>query len=166
MRRSVFSWITVACAALFAALVPALPAVAADGRAGPGSQHRTGVLLRAELVGSLANDPTLFGVVPGTNDWSVSNSDVVVSKNGRFEARIRGLILTGEGANLLPLISASLLCNGIIVGRTDPAAFSANGNARISGQIAVPDRCLAPVVLINPLDRNGVYIAASGTMLQ
>lgn len=163
MRRSKNSRLVIVAAIMIAAFTPAVPAAAggelAEHRASP---NGTSVLLRSDLVGSLAVDPVLFGVVPGTNDWSTSRSEVVVSTDGRFTARIRNLILTGAGSNLLPLVSASLVCNGEIVDRTDPVPFSVTGNALINTRVTVPDRCLAPAVLLNPLDRGTVYIAASG----
>jgi hypothetical protein len=162
-RKSKNSRILIVATIVIAAFTPAVPAAAGGDLAEhPWGLNGTSVLLRSDLVGSLTVDPVLFGAVPGTNDWSTSRSDVVVSREGRLTARIRDLILTRDGSNLLPLVSASLVCNGEIVDRTDPVPFSDAGNALISTQVTVPDRCLAPAVLLNPLDRGTVYIAATG----
>lgn len=40
--------------------------------------------------------------------------------------------------------------------------FDAAGDARIKGRFTLPGRCLAPAVLLNPLGRAGVFIAATG----
>ena len=128
-----------------------------------GGVHTGGsLLLRSPLVGSLADDPTLFGVVPGTVDWTVSRSRVVVRADGRLDARVRGLIQPREGSNPIFLLAASLVCNGRVVDRTAPVPFDESGDADVHERLTVPDRCLAPAVLLHPLDRDGVYIAASG----
>jgi hypothetical protein len=145
---------------LVAALLPTVPA-AANGGHGRGSKAR--VLLKSDLVGSLTSDPVLFDkLVPGNVDWSVSRSKVTVLTNGRVDVRIRDLILPREGNNPLPLLSATLVCNGVPGDMVGPVPFNTDGDARIEATFTVPDRCLAPAVLINPLDRDGVYIAATG----
>jgi len=36
------------------------------------------------------------------------------------------------------------------------------GNARMSGTITLPAKCLAPIVLVHPNGSDAAYIAASG----
>src|SRR6476620_2008227 len=149
--------------AIGAALVPTVPASANGGHPAPRHpHHRTAhVLLKSDLIGSLTTDPVLFGkLVPGTVDWTVSRSKVTVLSDGKVDARIRDLILPSYGNNPLPLLSATLVCNGVPGDMVGPVPFNTDGNARIKDTFIVPARCLAPVVLINPLDRDGVYIAA------
>jgi hypothetical protein len=129
---------------------------------GGGTRTDRSVLLRSPLVGSRASDPQLFGAVPGTVDEAVSRSRVVVRADGRLDARVRGLVQPREGSNPIPLLAASLVCSGHNVDTTAPVPFDEAGNADVHERLTVPPRCLAPAVLINPLDRDGVYIAATG----
>ncbi|SDT12228.1 hypothetical protein SAMN04488543_3091 [Friedmanniella luteola] len=139
----------------------AAPAVADDGHHYR-QTHARGTLLSAQLIGSLTTDADLAGVAPGGADWSVSRSSVKVKANGRVEVRVRDLVLTSTGANPVTTISASLVCNGKVVDTVGPVAYDTDGDARIRDRFAVPERCLAPAVLLNPADRVGTYIAASG----
>jgi hypothetical protein len=159
MRTTTRRILAGASVALVAALVPTVPAAASGHR-----HHSTGhVLIRSDLVGSLTTDPVLFGkLVPGTVDWSVSRSNVTVLTSGKVDVHIRDLILPREGNNPLPLLSATLVCNGVPGDMVGPVPFDTDGDARITDTFTVPRRCLAPAVLINPLDRDGVYIAATG----
>jgi hypothetical protein len=144
--------------------------VGALGASGPASAHghdadhrdKPGVLLEADLIGSLTSDPPLFGVNPGGVDWTVSRSHVKVSTDGKVVARIRRLLIVGNPENPVGQISASLVCYGMVVDTVGPVEFNKAGNARVKDQFMVPDRCLAPAVLMNPFDRVGTYIAASG----
>jgi hypothetical protein len=149
-------------AVLVATLGVTVPAFAAGSGA-----HHSGrsqeTLLSARLVGSLTTDPALFGVNPGGADWSVSRSTVKVKADGRVDVKVRDLVLTSTGANPVPTISASLVCNGMVVDTVGPVAYDTEGDARIRDRFSVPDRCLAPAVLLNPLERVGTYIAASGS---
>ena len=134
----------------------------AGGHGQSGHSGHGGTLLKADLIGSLTTDPPLFGVNRGGVDWTVSRSRVEVKANGRIDAKVRNLLIVSTQTNPVPTISASLVCNGMVADTIGPVAFSTSGNARIKGTFDVPDRCLAPAVLLNPLDRVGTYIAASG----
>jgi hypothetical protein len=149
---------------LVAALGPAVPALASGGSDGREHHGRAGVLLKADLIGSLTKDAKLFGVAPGGADWTVSNSRVKVRTDGRVDAKVRRLVLTKTGENPVPMISASLVCNGKVVDSVGPVAYNMKGNARIKDTFMVPRRCLAPAVLLHPNEVSGVYIAASGAV--
>ena len=159
VRRSL-----VGATALLVAAAAAAPAAVADD----GSRHdrRTGqarTLVKADLVGSLTTDARLFGVAPGGADWRVSRSTVHVRADGRADIKVRDLVLTSTGANPVTTISASLVCNGVLVTPAlGPVAYDTAGDARLRGRFAVPDRCLAPAVLLHPANRVGTYIAANG----
>ena len=43
-----------------------------------------------------------------------------------------------------------------------PVAYDADGDARVKGRFDVPDRCLAPAVLLNPASRLTTYIGVTG----
>jgi hypothetical protein len=59
-------------------------------------------------------------------------------------------------------VSATVVCNGRDLRTTAPVPFSAGGDAQIEAHVTLPERCLAPAVLLNPLGNAGVYIAATG----
>jgi hypothetical protein len=158
--RTTHRRLAVAAAALLLA-AGAAPAVAGDGHSHRRGEAR-GTLLSADLVGSLTSDPVLAGVNPGGADWTVSRSTVQVKSNGRVDVRVRDLVLTRTGANPVATISASLVCNGMVVDTVGPVDYDTEGDARIRDRFMVPDRCLAPAVLLNPEDRVQTYIAVSG----
>jgi hypothetical protein len=50
----------------------------------------------------------------------------------------------------------------MIVATTPTVPYGTNGDARIRADIDVPDRCVAPVVLLNPAGSTSVDIGVSG----
>ena len=158
--RTTHRRLAVAAAALLLA-AGAAPAVADDGHS-HGRGEARGTLLSADLIGSLTDDPDLAGIKPGGADWSVSRSTAKVKANGRVDIRVRDLVLTSTGVNPVTEISASLVCNGEVVDSVGPVAYDAEGDARIRARFDVPDRCLAPAVLLNPASNFTRYIAVSG----
>jgi hypothetical protein len=158
--RTTHRRLAVAAAALLLT-AGAAPAVADDGHSHGRGQAR-GTLLSADLIGSLTTDPVIAGLSPGGADWSVSRSTVKVKANGRVDIRVRDLVLTSTGANPVTTISASLVCNGEVVDTVGPVRYDAEGDARIRDRFEVPDRCLAPAVLLNPASNFTRYIAVSG----
>ncbi len=157
--RTTHRRLAIGAAALFLA-ASAAPAFADDGSRHGG--HARGTLLSADVVGSLKTDPVLFGVAPGRADWTVSRSTVKVKANGRVDVKVRDLVLTSTGANPVTEISASLVCNGTVVDSTDAVAYDQEGDARIRDRFMVPDRCLAPAVLLHPFVNRTTYIGISG----
>ena len=156
-------------------LAVATAAAAAGFTAGAAADHGGGDhgdrdhgrnVLSARLVGSLPNDPAIHGVLPGNVPWQ-GGARATLNRRGRFELRVRGLVIPGMG-NPGPVtsISASLFCAPDSV--TTPAfttgsvPLSAHGNARIRAHVTVPNRCLAPVLLVHPNGGTARYIAASG----
>ena len=165
---------TLAASALVAVAAAgvAAPAFAGSGHEGHEDHHghhghrghhdRARLLIHDNLVGSLTTDAPIFGVAPGGADWTVSRSTATVTADGRADVHVRDLVLTGTGANPVTTISASLYCNGSLADTVGPVAFDTAGNARIRDTFTVPDRCLAPTLMLNPVDRVGTYIAISG----
>ena len=85
----------------------------------------------------------------------------------RLELRVRGLVITGTGdPGPVTSISASLFCapdsDLTPAFTTGSVPLSAHGNARIRAHVAVPERCLAPVLLVHPNGGTARYIAATG----
>jgi hypothetical protein len=150
----------VLAAAAAATLVPASSAVAHEDH----SSHRAHDLLRAPIAGSLTNDPAIFKVSPGGAPWVIDRGHARVRTDGRVDVRVEGLIIPrGDHINPVPRLSASVACNGKVVGTTHTVRFSKAGDARIHDKIRVPKRCIAPVVMLNPNGNAAVYIGITGT---
>jgi hypothetical protein len=156
-----------AAASVFAAMVFVTAAAADHG--GRGEHHGRGhgrTILQAKLVGSIPSDPAIHGVLAGNVPWD-GGARATLDRRGRFDLRVRGLVITGMG-NPGPVtsISASLFCapdsNATPAFTTDSVPLSMRGNARIREHVTVPDRCLAPVLLVHPNGNTSRYIAATG----
>jgi hypothetical protein len=165
MRRPSRLLLTLAASISVLVLVP----TAAD--AGPGGHAAgppRGDLLKSGLVGSTApveGGLPLFEVVPGGRTWVVHEGAVRVTRDGRLDVRIRGLVIPEahfNGTNPLASVSATLVCNGIPGTPTATVPLSTAGDGRIRADVVVPQPCLAPAVLVNPLGSAGTYIAANG----
>lgn len=151
--RSLLSLVVLVGAAL--ALVPGVAGAAPGG----------GLLLRSGLVGSTPGGPVLFGVTPGGAPWVIKEGEAKVTRSGRIEVEVRGLVIPtppSNGTNPVATLSASVACNGTIAATTAAVPFSTAGNAEIEATVALPSPCLAPAVLLNPRGNPAVYIAASG----
>jgi hypothetical protein len=157
----------VVLAAVLVAAAVFVAAAAADhgGRSHGHGSHEHGKVLRTQLVGSILSDPPIHGVTRGGLPW-VGGGNAKLDRKGRFEVRIRGLVIPTLG-NPGPVTSLkfSLFCAPDSSGpafTTDSTPLSAKGNARLRERVTVPQRCLAPVVLAHPNGSLGAYIAASG----
>ena len=150
-------------AAVAASLVPASSAIAHDDS----SHHRSRDLLRAPIAGSMPNQP-INGVKSGGAPWVIDEGNARVRTDGRIEVRVEGLVIPTppqNGTNPVPTLSASLSCNGKKPGRhmtTRAVPFSKAGDARIRDTIRIPQRCIAPVVMLNPRGDKTVYIGITG----
>ena len=148
-------------AAAAGAVVAAVSFGATAAIAGGGSSGGDDQILRAGIVGSLVDDPKLFGVNPGGAPWVIDEGHARLSDSGALRVEVEGLVIPGRG-NPLPQLSASVACGGAVVATTPPVPFDAMGNARIRAMVMLPDRCLAPVVMLNPNTNAGTYIAVTG----
>jgi hypothetical protein len=149
-------------AAILLAAAVFVTAAAADHG---GRSHQHGKLLRARLVGSILSDPPIHGVTRGGLPWN-GNGSASLDRRGRFEFRIRNLVIPSLG-NPGPVmtIKVALYCAPDSSGPafvTDAAPLSRDGDARIRQHVTVPSRCLAPVLLVHPNGSATAYIAASG----
>jgi len=148
-------------AVVAATLVPASSAVAHGDHPSRGRAHD---LLRAPIAGSVTSDPVIFTASPGQAPWVIDRGNARVRTDGRIDVRVEGLVIPrGDNTNPVPRLSASLACNGKVVATTDTVPFSTAGNARIHDRIRVPQRCIAPVVMLNPNGNAAVYIGITGT---
>ena len=148
-------------ALLVASALVATSASASDAPQGSGNGPRSDIL-RAPLQGSLQSDPLLFGRTPGGAPWVISDGTARLRANGDLSVEVEGLIIPTRGNNPLATLSATVVCNGRDFLMTAAVPFSATGDATIETRVNLPDRCLAPVVLLNPLSTAGTYIAATG----
>jgi hypothetical protein len=148
-------------ALLAASALAVTSASASDGPQGSGNGPRSD-LLRAPLQGSILSDPPLFGLTRGGAPWVISEGTARLRANGDLSVDVRGLIIPTRGDNPLATLSATVVCNGKDLLVTAPVPFSTAGDAVIETRVTLPDRCLAPVVLLNPLSNAGTYIAATG----
>jgi hypothetical protein len=157
-KKSVLAAILVA-AAVFAS-------VAAADHGGRG-EHRDGhhTLLQQRLVGSILSDPPIHGVARGGVPWEGTGT-ATLERRGRFEFRIRNLVIQGTGnAGPVTTIKVSLFCAPDASGpafTTGSEPLSHDGDAEFKQHATVPARCLAPVVLVHPNGNPAAYIAATG----
>lgn len=151
----------VAGALLAVSALVATSASASDTPNGSGNGPRSDIL-RAPLQGSILSDPPLFGLTRGGAPWVISEGTARLRANGDLTVEVEGLIIPTRGDNPLATLSATVVCNGKDLLMTAPVPFSAAGDAEIEAHVSLPDRCLAPAVLINPLSNAATYIAATG----
>src|SRR3954469_8153592 len=155
--------------ALTAAMSMAL-AVGAFGHRGGHHRGHNGASLAASLAPSQTTDPPFHGVTPGAVPWVLRRGAVDLSPN-RLELEGRGLVIPnppGDGtAGPVKTVSASLYCGADSeTAAADTSAqvpLTSSGNARIRDRdFAVPDTCLAPVILVHPNGDPAHYIAIDG----
>ncbi len=153
-------WFLVAILLLPAAFVAAATADHGDGDRGDGK------LLRAGLIGSILSDPPIHGVTRGNVPWE-GRGRARLDRKGRFELRIRNLVVAGtDNPDGVTSIRVSLFCapdsNTTPAFTTNSAPLSSDGDARVRQKVTAPARCTAPVVLVHPNGNLARYIALSG----
>ena len=132
-----------------------------------GHHERQGKLFRSGLVGNVT-DPPIHGVNRAGAPWVLDKGSVKLSRNGRFDLRVKGLVLASNGTTgTVTMIAAHFFCapdSTVAAFTAGPVPLASDGDARIRQTVTVPSRCLAPVVLvrIQGAAGPGSYIAASG----
>src|SRR4051794_31678225 len=159
-------------AALVAAMSMALAAGAFGDHGGHDQRgHHGSAFLDETLAPSMPTDPTFHGVAPGGAPWVLKRGDVELKRRGRLELQVRGLVIPNPPGNGTPgpvtTISASLYCgadsNTTAADTTPQVPIDSRGNARIRDRsFALPDTCLAPVILVHPNGDAAHYIAVEG----
>jgi hypothetical protein len=153
MRRFIALAAVPTAAVSFGLLGPAA-AFAADS-----GSHDSGVEFEADLNGSSATGPVLFGVAPGLVDWVTRDSEAKVD-DGQLRVKIRGLVIpTTNTTNNIAAVTATVYCDGKATATSTPVPFSATGDADIRQSVSVPIPCGSPAVLIHPGTNLGRYIA-------
>jgi hypothetical protein len=134
-------------------------------------RHHSATVIAASLAPSVPTDPTFHGVAPGGAPWVLKRGAVEIKRSDRLELSVRGLVIPVAPGNGTPgpvnTISASLYCgadsNATPADTSKNVPISRKGNARIRDRsFAVPDTCLAPVVLVHPNGDLTHYIAVDG----
>lgn len=136
------------------------PAASDDSDDRSGHHERTD-LLRSSVAGSQLDDKPVFGAAPGGAPWVIDRGSIRLDQDGRLRVKVRGLVIPDVG-NPVPELSASVACNGEVVDTTAVVPFSPDGDARIRTRVMLPDRCIAPVVMLNPRGIPTVFIGISG----
>ena len=151
----------------------AVSAVSAVGdRGGPdrhGGDHNGRTLFDTTLAPSIPSDPMIHGVMAGGAPWVIRHGDARLRADGRLSVRIRGLVIPVAPGNGTPgpvmTVSASLYCGAdttAAVATTASVPISRAGDARIDGRLALPAKCEAAALLIQPNGIDSIYIASSG----
>jgi hypothetical protein len=143
-------------------------AVSATGHDRKADGVPPGPIVRSTLAPSSPGDPVLHAVAPGGLPWALTRGDARLRGDGSLRVRVRGLVLPGAPGNGTPgpvtTVSASLYCgtDTTAVGTTPAAPIARDGDARMEGELALPAKCVAPVVLVHPNGNVATYIAATG----
>jgi hypothetical protein len=159
-----------ATAALVGSATTAMSALGHNDGRGQGNHRDRGgaTVLAATLAPSVPSDPALHGAAAGGAPWVLRHGTARLHRGGRLDVRVRGLVIPGAPGNGTPgpvtTVNASLYCGNdtTAVGTTPSAPISRSGDARMRGQLSLPAKCLAPVVLVHPNGNGAAYIAASG----
>jgi hypothetical protein len=154
--------------AVLAGIAALVFAAVASGDHGRGrDEGHGGKLFRSALAPSQTTDPAFHGVTPGGVNWSLKKGSVKISRNGHFDLRLDGLVITATGtARPVATVSASLFCgadaNTTPAFTTGQVPISPEGDARIHQDVTLPATCLAPIVLVHPNGGTTRYISVTG----
>lgn len=140
-----------------------------------GSGPNSTVLRFKTMVGTVApylGPANAIRGVPGAGaPWSIDKANGTLKENGDLEVEVRGLIITGTGANPVPTFRAVVSCQSIadgaavIVNRvTAPFPATTTGDAQFEGNVNLPSPCIAPIVFVTngTGDPPGVWFSVTG----
>jgi hypothetical protein len=150
MRRK---WILAVVVAL------ALGLVAQVSLADSGHKSSSTVLRFKTMAGVVAPylGPTnaIRGIPGGGAPWRIDKANGTLKQNGDLDVKVKGLVLTGTGANPFPTFSAVVSCQSIangaavVVNRvTAPFPATLAGDAQFKGNVDLPSPCIAPIVFV------------------
>jgi hypothetical protein len=102
--------------------------------------------------------------------WALAQGSTRLAANGRLSVKVSGLVITGTNTSLdgttgpVTAVVASLTCDGSTptIESTAAVPLSAQGDASINQDVALPAICEAPIVLLQANSSSGPWIAASG----
>jgi hypothetical protein len=128
-------------------------------------------VFRSSLAPCIASGPTIHGVGPCLDNWSLEDGSVRLGEDGSLELNVEGLVITALGTTgPITGIDAAFFCGAD--SNTTPAAttgvfpLSTEGDASIETTVALPSTCVAPIVLVNFVKGSTLittrYIALTG----
>ena len=155
-------------------LVPVLGSTAPAG-ADPGTILKFDVM--APVTGPYVGTSNPIRMVPGGGlPWMIREGTGFLTRDGRLQIHVRGLVLADDpavpanlrGTNPVPDFEAIVSCQTIsggaaIVSNVTTAQFPAStrGNADIKARVTLPRPCIAPVVFV--ASPGGAWFAATGS---
>ena len=151
--------------ALVLAVIGLVPVLGSTGPAGadPGTILKFDVM--APVTGPYVGTGNPIRTVPGGGlPWMIREGTGFLTRDGRLQIHVRGLVLADDpavpanlrGTNPVPDFEA-------IVSNVTTAQFPAStrGNADIKARVTLPRPCIAPVVFV--ASPGGAWFAATGS---
>ena len=155
-------------------LVPVLGSTAPAG-ADPGTILKFDVM--APVTGPYVGTGNPIRTVPGGGlPWMIREGTGFLTRDGRLQVHVRGLVLANDpavpanlrGTNPVPDFEAIVSCQTITgsmatVTNVSTGQFPASprGNADIRARVKLPEPCIAPVVFV--ASPTGAWFAATGS---
>jgi hypothetical protein len=167
-------WLLAAIGMAMIGLVPVLVS-SSSASADPGTILRFDVM--TPVTGPYVGTANPIRMVPGGGlPWMINEGTGVLSRDGRLEVRVHGLVLADNsavpanlrGTNPVPDFEAIVSCQTITGGMatvtnvsTGQFPASPRGNADIRARVKLPKPCIAPVVFV--ASPTGAWFAATGS---
>jgi hypothetical protein len=140
-------------------LVLALGVVAQVSFADKGHSANSTVLRFKTMVGDQGPyvGPTnaIRGIPGAGSPWSIDQANGTLKQNGDLDVKVKGLIITGTGANPVPTFRAVVSCQSTANGAatvvnqvTAPFPATTSGDAQFRGKVQLPSPCVAPIVFV------------------
>jgi hypothetical protein len=171
---SKFRWLLVALGMAMIGLVPVLVS-GSSASADPGTILRFEVM--TPVTGPYVGTMNPIRMVPGGGlPWMIGAGEGSLSRDGRLDIRVRGLVLADSplvpanlrGVNPVADFEAIVSCQTISGGMatvtnvsTGQFPASTRGNADIRARVKLPHPCIAPVVFV--ASPGGAWFAATGS---
>ena len=170
---SKFRWLL---AALGMALIGLVPVVVSSSSASADPHTILSFDVMAPVTGPYVGTGNPIRTVPGGGlPWMITSGRGSLTRDGRLEIRVRGLVLADSplvpmklrGINPVPDFEGIVSCQTFAgtmatVTNVSTGLFPANkeGNARIRAVVTLPEPCIAPIVFVAA--PNGAWFAATG----
>ena len=171
---SKIKWLLAALAMTVIGLVPVLTA-SSSANADPGTVLSFDVM--TPVTGPYVGAANPIRMVPGGGlPWMITAATGFLSRDGRLQIHVRGLVLADSpavpanlrGTNPVPDFEAIVSCQTITGGMatvtnvmTGQFRASPRGNANIRARVKLPEPCIAPVVFV--ASPGGAWFAATGS---
>ena len=171
---SKIKWLLAALAMTVIGLVPVLTA-SSVASADPGTILSFDVM--TPVTGPYVGTANPIRMVPGGGlPWMITAGTGFLSRDGRLQIHVRGLVLADSpavpanlrGTNPVPDFEAIVSCQTITGGMatvtnvmTGQFRASPRGNADIRARVKLPEPCIAPVVFV--ASPGGAWFAATGS---